>query len=174
MPISSSSSPVSYTHLDVYKRQVLIQRNANHAFDVTDEVHPETAELATLAARIVGLDIAGIDLVCQDISRPLGEQGGAIVEVNAGPSLLMHLRPGVGKPRPVGKAIVDSLFAEGESGRIPVVGISGTHGKTAVARLLAHLIYLSGRRVGLACSDGLYIDRRHVQKSDGMCIRDRI
>ena len=149
------------------ERIVLIQRNANHAFDVTDEVHPETAALAALAARIVGLDIAGVDLVCDDISRPLGEQGGAIVEVNAGPSLLMHLRPGVGKPRPVGKAIVDSLFAEGESGRIPVVGISGTHGKSAVAKLLAHLIYLSGRRVGLACSDGLYLDRRHVQKSDG-------
>jgi cyanophycin synthetase len=149
------------------ERVVLIQRNANHAFDVTDEVHPETAALACLAARIVGLDIAGIDLVCQDISRPLGEQGGAIVEVNAGPSLLMHLRPGVGKPRPVGKAIVDSLFAEGESGRIPVVGITGTRGKTAVARLLAHLIHLSGRRVGLACSDGLYLERRHVQKSDG-------
>ena len=147
-------------------RNVLIQRNANHAFDVTDEVHPETAALAALAARVVGLDIAGIDLVCQDISRPLGEQGGAVVEVNAGPSLLMHLRPGVGKPRPVGKAIVDSLFAEGESGRIPVIGISGTHGKTAVAKLLAHLIYLSGRRVGLACSDGLHIDRRQVQKSD--------
>jgi len=114
-------------------REVLIQRNANHAFDVTDEVHPETALLASLAARVVGLDIAGIDLVCEDISRPLSAQGGAIVEVNAGPSLLMHLRPGVGKPRPVGKAIVDNLFAADESARIPVVGVTGTRGKTAVA-----------------------------------------
>ncbi len=147
-------------------REVLIQRNANHAFDVTDDVHPETAELAALAARIIGLDIAGIDLVAEDIAKPLGAQGGAIVEVNAGPGLLMHLRPGVGKPRPVGKAIVDSLFAAAESSRIPVVGITGTRGKTAVAKLVAHMIHLSGKHVGLACSDGLHLDRRHVQKSD--------
>ena len=147
-------------------REVLIQRNANHAFDVTDDVHPETAELAALAARIIGLDIAGIDLVAEDIAKPLGAQGGAIVEVNAGPGLLMHLRPGVGKPRPVGKAIVDSLFAAAESSRIPVVGVTGTRGKTAVAKLVAHMIHLSGKHVGLACSDGVHLDRRHVQKSD--------
>lgn len=147
-------------------REVLIQRNANHAFDVTDDVHPETAALASLAARVVGLDIAGIDLVCEDISKPLSVQGGAIVEVNAGPSLLMHLKPGIGKPRPVGKAIVDNLFAPNETGRIPVVGVTGTRGKTAVAKLVAHLLYMSGKRVGLACSDGLHLDRRHVQKSD--------
>ena len=147
-------------------REVLIQRNANHAFDVTDEVHPETAELVSLAARVIGLDIAGIDLVAEDISKPLSAQGGAIVEVNAGPSLLMHLKPGIGKPRPVGKAIVDNLFAPDESGRIPVVGITGTHGKTAVAKLVAHLIYMSGKRVGLACSDGVHLNRRHVQKTD--------
>jgi cyanophycin synthetase len=146
--------------------EVLIQRNANHAFDVTDEVHPETAALVSLAARVVGLDIAGIDLVCQDISQPLSTQGGAIVEVNAGPGLLMHLRPGIGKPRPVGKAIVDSLFATYETGRIPVVGVTGTKGKTAVAKLVAHLIFLSGKHVGLACSDGVHLNRRHVQKAD--------
>src|SRR6185369_12151274 len=147
-------------------REVLIQRNANHAFDVTDDVHPETAALASLAARVVGLDIAGIDLVCEDISQPLSAQGGAIVEVNAGPSLLMHLKPGIGKPRPVGKAIVDNLFAANETGRIPVVGVSFNQGKTAVAKLVAHLLYMSGKHVGLACSDGLHLDRRHVQKSD--------
>ena len=147
-------------------REVLIQRNANHAFDVTDDVHPETAALVSLAARVIGLDIAGIDLVAEDISKPLSEQGGAIVEVNAGPSLLMHLKPGIGKPRPVGKAIVDNLFAPNESGRIPVIGVTGTHGKTAVAKLVAHLVYMSGRRVGLACSDGVHLNRRHVQKTD--------
>ena len=147
-------------------REVLIQRNANHAFDVTDEVHPETAALVSLAARVIGLDIAGIDLVAEDISKPLSAQGGAIVEVNAGPSLLMHLKPGIGKPRPVGKAIVDNLFAPNETGRIPVVGVTGTHGKTTVAKLVAHLIYVSGKRVGLACSDGVHLDRRHVQKTD--------
>ncbi len=147
-------------------REVLIQRNANHAFDCTDEVHPDTARIASLAARVVGLDIAGIDLVCQDISRPLDEQGGAIVEVNAGPSLLMHIKPGVGKPRPVGQAIVDNLFADSDSGRIPLVGVSGTHGKTAVSRLIAHMLFLSGKHTGLACGDGLYLGRRQVQNSD--------
>ena len=147
-------------------REVLIQRNANHAFDCTDEVHPETAAVASLAARVVGLDIAGIDLVCADISRPLGEQGGAIVEVNAGPSLLMHIKPGIGKPRPVGQAIVDNLFAPEESGRVPLVGVTGTHGKSAVAKLVARLLYLNGHHVGLACRDGIFLGRRQVQKTD--------
>lgn len=147
-------------------REVLIQRNANHAFDCTDEVHPDTAAIASLAARVVGLDIAGIDLVCQDVSKPLAAQGGAIVEVNAGPSLLMHIKPGVGKPRPVGQAIVNNLFSASQTGRIPLVGVSGTHGKTAVAKLVAHLLYLSGAHTGLACSDGLFQNRRQVQKSD--------
>ncbi|MFZ2267813.1 MAG: cyanophycin synthetase [Azonexus sp.] len=147
-------------------REVLIQRNANHAFDCTDEVHPETARTAALAARIVGLDIAGIDLVCQDIAKPLAEQAGAIVEVNAGPSLLMHIKPGIGKPRPVGQAIVDNLFAPGLNGRVPLVGITGTHGKTQVAKLVSHLLYLSGLKAGLACSDGIFLGRRQVQKSN--------
>ena len=147
-------------------RVVLIQRNANHAFDCTDEVHPETAAIASLAARVVGLDISGIDLVCEDISKPLAAQGGAIVEVNAGPSLLMHIKPGVGKPRPVGQAIVDNLFAASQTGRVPLVGVSGSRGKTAVARLVAHLLYLSGAFTGLACSEGLFQNRRQVQKAD--------
>jgi cyanophycin synthetase len=146
-------------------REVLIQRNANHAFDCTDEVHPDTAAVASLAARVVGLDIAGIDLVCQDISKPLAEQGGAIVEVNAGPSLLMHIKPGIGKPRPVGQAIVDNLFAANQSGRVPLIGVSGTHGRNPVAKLVAHLIYLTGQHAGLACKDGIYLGRRQVQKT---------
>jgi cyanophycin synthetase len=147
-------------------REVLIQRNANHEFDVTDDVHPDTAAVAALAARIVGLDIAGIDLVVEDISRPLTEQGGAIVEVNAGPGLLMHLKPGVGKPRPVGEAIVNHLFPDGATGRIPVIGVTGSQGKTSVARLLAHLLQLSGKNVGTACSDGLFLGRRKVEAKD--------
>jgi len=147
-------------------REVLIQRTANHAFDCTDEVHPETAAVCALAARIVGLDIAGVDLVCKDIAQPLAGQGGAIVEVNAGPSLLMHLKPGIGQPRPVGRAIVDNLFATNQSGRIPVIGVTGSRGKTPVAHLVAHLLHLSGRAVGLACSDGVFLGRRRVQKGD--------
>jgi len=148
-------------------RQVLIQRNGNVANDVTDLVHPEVAAAVSLAARVVGLDIAGIDVVAEDISQPLAEQGGAVVEVNAGPGLLMHLKPAEGKPRPVGRAIVDHLFPENETGRIPVVGITGSHGKTAVAELLARLLHLSGRHTGLACSSGSFVDRRCVDAADG-------
>ncbi len=144
--------------------QVLIQRNGNVACDVTDLVHPDVAATVALAARIVGLDIAGIDLMAEDISKPLAGQGAAIVEINAGPGLLMHLKPASGEPRPVGRAIVDSLFSEEESGRIPVVGITGSRGKTQVARIIARLLKLAGKYVGLACSEGLYFDRRQVDK----------
>ncbi|MDR2837332.1 MAG: cyanophycin synthetase, partial [Azonexus sp.] len=147
-------------------REVLIQRNANHAFDCTDEVHPANAATVSLAARVVGLDIAGVDVVCRDIATPFAEQGGAVVEVNAGPSLLMHIKPGIGKPRPVGQAIVNNLFAGEASGRIPLVGVAGSRGKTPVARLLAHFLHLAGRQVGLACSDGLFLGQRLVQKSN--------
>ncbi|HET7061279.1 MAG TPA: Mur ligase family protein, partial [Nitrosospira sp.] len=146
--------------------EVLIQRNGNHAFDVTDKVHPSIAAAASLAARVVGLDIAGIDLVARNISRPLAEQEGAIVEVNAGPGLLMHIKPAVGTPRPVGEAIIEHLFPDSRQSRIPVVGISGSCGKTALAHLIARLLRISGRHTGLACSDGLYLDERLVHKGD--------
>ncbi|MCC2682074.1 MAG: Cyanophycin synthetase [Nitrosospira multiformis] len=147
-------------------QEVIIQRNGNHAFDVTDEVHPSTAAAASLAARVVGLDIAGIDLVATDIARPLAEQGGAIVEVNAGPGLLMHIKPAIGTPRPVGEAIVEHLFPSHEDGRIPIVGITGSYGTTNLAHLIAQLLALSGKQTGLACSDGFYLDRRQVKKGD--------
>lgn len=152
-------------------RQVLVQRNGNVAVDCTDEVHPEVAYTAALAAKVVGLDIAGIDLVARDISRPLQAQGGAIVEVNAGPGLLMHLKPAVGAPRPVGQAIVEHLFpaadaAEAQAGRIPIVGVAGTRAAATIARLVAWLLHLSGRHTGLACRDGLFLDRRRVEAGD--------
>ena len=147
-------------------KTVLIQRNGNVAFDVTDLVHPSVAATASLAARIVGLDIAGVDLVAEDISKPLAEQGGAIVEVNAGPGLLMHLKPSNGPARPVGRAIVDHLFAETESGRIPIVGVTGSHGTTMVSRLIAWLLHLQGAYVGLACRDGLFLHERKIAKRD--------
>jgi cyanophycin synthetase len=147
-------------------KDILIQRNGNVAFDVTDLVHPSVAATVSLAVRIVGLDIAGVDLVAEDISRPLHEQRAAIVEVNAGPGLLMHLKPASGLPRPIGKAIVDSLFKENDNGRIPIVGITGTRGKTVLARLVARFFHLSGKYVGLSCRDGLFLDQRQVDKAD--------
>ena len=147
-------------------RRVLIQRNGNVAIDCTDEVHPDVAYLVGLAARVVGLDIAGIDVVAQDISKPLLAQGGAVVEVNAGPGLLMHLKPAEGLPRPVGKAIADHLFDEDASGRVPIIGVAGSQGTGNIARLTAWLLHLSGKHVGLACRDGLFLGSRRVESGD--------
>jgi cyanophycin synthetase len=145
---------------------VTIQRNGNLGVDCTEQVHPEVAHAAVLAARVVGLDIAGIDLVAQDIGKPLAAQRGAIVEVNAGPGLLMHLKPAVGSPRPVGRAICDHLFPDSSPGRIPVVGVAGSHDTAVLARLVAWLIGLGGRHTGLACRDGLFLERRRVDTRD--------
>ncbi len=145
---------------------MLIVRTGNVANDVTDLVHPEIAAMAELAARIIGLDIAGVDLVAEDISKPLSEQDAAIVEINAGPGLLMHLKPATGQPRPVGKAILESLFKPEDNGRIPIVGICGTSGKTQVALLVASLLRLSGQHIGVASSAGLSFDNRVLDTRD--------
>lgn len=148
-------------------QRVLIQRNGNVANDCTDEVHPTVAEECVLAARTVGLDIAGIDLVTEDISQPLSATRGAIVEVNAGPGLLMHLKPASGKPRAVGEAIAEHLFPAGTNGRIPLVGICGVHHSGPVAQLVTHLLGVAGYKVGVATTAGLTIDRRVLEHGDG-------
>jgi cyanophycin synthetase len=147
-------------------RVAVVQRTGNMGIDVTDLVHPEVAAVVVLAARVVGLDIAGIDLVAQDISKPLLAQGGAVVEVNAGPGLLMHLKPAIGQPRPVGQAIVSHLFEPQQATRIPVVGIMGRTQTTELAHLVNWLIHLSGRRTGLASARGLFMDQRLVDPKD--------
>ncbi len=147
-------------------RQIVIQRNGNVAIDCTDQVHPEVAALACTAARVVGLNIAGIDLVALDISKPLQEQGGAIVEVNAGPGLLMHLKPAVGKARQVGRDIVAHSFAPGDMARVPVIGITGSQGKTMTGILLFRLLGLHGWRCGLVSSAGLFVDKRLLHRGD--------
>ncbi len=145
---------------------VTIQRIGNVAYDCTELVHPEVAAIASVAARIVGLDIAGIDLVAEDISKPLHTQGAAIVEVNAGPGLLMHLKPAGGQSRQVGRDIVDYTFPPGDMARVPVIGITGTRGKTMTGKLLFRLLGLQGLRTGLASSDGLFVDRRQLRRGD--------
>ena len=152
-------------------RRVLVQRNGNVAIDCTDEVHPEVAYSVALAARVVGLDIAGVDVVCEDIGRSLQAQGGAVVEVNAGPGLLMHLKPAIGQPRPVGEAIVDMLFDPrlGRTGRIPLVGVAGTRHAGMVARATAFLLGLANASlgpVGLACQDGIWIGQRRTEDAE--------
>ncbi|MES2325621.1 MAG: cyanophycin synthetase [Pseudomonadota bacterium] len=150
-------------------QRVLIQPNGNVAYDVTDKVHPSVAAAAALAARVVGLDIAGVDLVAEDISRPLAEQRGAIIEVNASPGLLSHLKPAEGgQPRPIGTAIVGHLFGPDESGRIPIVGITGSIGSSLVARLVGCLLHLTGKHTGVVSADGLFLDQRKVSGADSV------
>ena len=157
--------------IPVAGQMVLIRRNANlstggTAIDVTELVHPEVAARAVDAAKVVGLDIAGIDVIAADITRPLEEQAGIIVEVNAAPGLRMHLAPSAGEPREVGEAIVDMMFAPGDSGRIPVAAVTGTNGKTTVTRFLAHVLRGTGKTVGMTCTDGIYINERRIDSDD--------
>lgn len=152
-------------------RKVIIRRNANlstggTATDVTDDLHPEVAASAIDAARMVGLDIAGIDVVAEDIRCPLDEQDGVVVEVNACPGLRMHLQPSSGQPRPVGEAIVDMLFPNADNGRIPVATVTGTNGKTTTVRLIAHLFRQKGLTVGMTCTDGIYLNHRRIDTGD--------
>jgi cyanophycin synthetase len=149
-------------------QKVLIQLNGNVADDVTDIVHPDVAYQAALAARVVGLDVAGIDLVAEDISRPLEEQRGAIIEVNSSPGLLAHIKPATGNPREVGAAIVEHLFSDEENGRIPVVGVTGTLGASLIARLVGCLVSLTGKHVGIVNGEGLYLDQRQVKAGNCM------
>ena len=151
--------------------RVLVRRNANlstggTATDVTDDVHPQLAARVIDAARVVGLDIAGVDVVVTDIRRPLEEQGGVVVEVNAAPGLRMHLAPSSGTPRSVGEAIVDHLFVPGETGRIPLVAVTGVNGKTTTTRLIAHILSQTGKKVGFTCTEGVYLGNRRIDTGD--------
>lgn len=148
-------------------RTVLIHYNGDLTVDETDRMHPDVAATCVLAAQTVGLDVAGIDLIAEDIGRSLERQGGAVIEVNASPGLIMHLKPLVGKPRPVGEAIVDHLFRESESGRVPLVAISGTNGKTLVAGLVGSMLTVAGRSLGQADSAGVRVRGRSLSKDNG-------
>ncbi|MBD8630679.1 cyanophycin synthetase [Oxalobacteraceae sp. CFBP 8755] len=151
-------------------QKVLIQMNGNVADDVTDLLHPEVAHAAALAARIVGLDIAGIDLVCEDISRPLAEQRGAIIEVNASPGLLAHTKPASGTARNVGKDIIEHLFAPDDTARIPVVGVTGSLGCSLITRLIGCLVNITGKEVGVANGEGLYLNARVISNRDSTSV----
>jgi cyanophycin synthetase len=151
--------------------RVILRNNANlstggTATDVTDEVHPEVAARAVEAALTVGLDICGVDVVCRTVFAPLEQQGGGIVELNAAPGLRMHLSPSFGKGRKVGQAVITTMFAPNQDGRIPVVAVTGTNGKTTTAKLIAHLLGASGLRVGATGTDGIYIGGRCIDPGD--------
>ncbi len=151
--------------------RVVLRNNANlstggTATDVTDDVHPEVAARAVTAAQMIGLDIAGVDVVCETLQKPLEEQGGAVVEVNAAPGLRMHLAPSFGKGRAVGDAVIADMFPDGEDGRIPVVAVTGTNGKTTTVRLISRILSCSGLRTGMTCTDGIYVGERRIDSGD--------
>ena len=152
-------------------QQIFLRATANlstggTAEDVTDIVHPSNKLLAEKASRVIGLDICGIDIVSPDISEPLAENGGAIIEVNAAPGLRMHKYPTKGKPREVGEPIVDLMFQNGDEGRIPIVAITGTNGKTTTTRLMAHVADFAGYTVGFSSTDGIYIGNERLKIGD--------
>lgn len=136
------------------------------AEDCTDLVHPDNVFVAEQAAALVGLDVAGIDFLSPDISRPVGEAGGGIVEVNAAPGLRMRLAPSSGQARDVAAPIVDLLFPRARASRIPVVAITGTNGKSTTARMVARILRQDGLTVGLTTTSGVYIDDRLIRASD--------
>lgn len=152
------------------KQVVYLRENANlstggTAVDVTEEVHPEIVKLAVRAARIIGLDVAGVDLVTPDIKRPL-DNGGAVIEINAAPGIRMHHFPSRGVSRNAAGAIVEYLFPQGRSGRIPLVSITGTNGKTTTARLVGHIAALWGKCVGLTTTGGVFVGGECLVKGD--------
>jgi len=134
--------------------------------DVTDRVHVDVAARAVDAARAVGLDVAEIEIAAADIGKPLESQSGVVTEVQAAPSLDAYLQPAAGKPRPVAEAIVSALFPDDQTGRIPIVTVTGTNGKTTTTRLVAHILTVSGRLVGMTCTDGVYLAGRRIDGGD--------
>ncbi|MBF2065749.1 MAG: cyanophycin synthetase [Calothrix sp. C42_A2020_038] len=136
------------------------------AVDRTDEIHPENIWLAQRVVRVIGLDIAGIDIVTDDISRPLRETEGVIVEVNAAPGFRMHIAPSHGTPRNVAGAVVDMLFKNEQASRVPILSVTGTNGKTTTTRLLAHIFRQTGKVVGYTTTDGTYIGDYLVEAGD--------
>ncbi|KGF71478.1 cyanophycin synthetase [Neosynechococcus sphagnicola sy1] len=136
------------------------------AVDRTDDIHPENIWLAQRVAKVIGLDIAGIDIVTPDISQPLRDVGGVIVEVNAAPGFRMHLSPSQGIPRNVAEPVLDMLFPSGTPSRIPIIAITGTNGKTTTSRLIAHIFKQTKRVVGYTTTDGIYINDFLVEKGD--------
>jgi cyanophycin synthetase len=151
--------------------RVFLKRTGNMStggisIDRTEEIHPDNAEIAELAARVVGLDIAGIDFICPDISVPVRETGGGIVEVNAAPGFRMHTNPTEGEPQYVAKPVIDMLFPPGSPSRIPIVAITGSNGKTTTARMISHIMKGMGRKVGMTSTDGIFVDGRPVRRGD--------
>lgn len=157
---------VPYAGEIVYLKSTANLSTGGHSEDVTDMVHPDNIALAERVARIIGLDICGVDLMAESLEQPIQGTGGAVIEVNAAPGFRMHLDPTIGKPRNVAAPVVDMLFPNGDTGRIPLIGVTGTNGKTTTTRLLAHIAGNSGYKTGFTTTDGIYIDGKLLEKGD--------
>jgi cyanophycin synthetase len=152
-------------------REVFLKPTANlstggTATDVTDLVHPDNVFMCERIARIIGLDICGIDIMAESLSTPVKENGGAILEVNAAPGFRMHLDPTEGLPRNVAEPVIDMLYPPGTSARIPIIAVTGTNGKTTTTRLMAHIVKTMGHKVGYTTTDGVYIQNQLMMRGD--------
>ena len=136
------------------------------AEDITELIHPYNVFMAERISKIIGLDICGIDIMAEDLTKPLNKSGGAVLEVNAGPGFRMHLQPTDGLPRNVGGHVVDMLFPPGSDSRIPIIAVTGTNGKTTTTRLIAHIAKMRGKKVGYTTTDGVYIQNRLLMTGD--------
>ncbi|SEH65548.1 cyanophycin synthetase [Epilithonimonas hominis] len=150
----------------VYLKSTANLSTGGTSIDVTDMVHPENVQMAERISRIIGLDVCGIDIMAENLTQPLKESGGAILEVNAAPGFRMHLAPSEGLPRNVAAPVVDMLYPPGKEFRIPIIAVTGTNGKTTTTRLLAHIVKNNGKRVGFTTSDGIYIQNTLLEKGD--------
>jgi len=150
----------------VYLKSTANLSTGGTSVDVTDMMHPENVFLCERISRVIGLDICGVDIMAENLTQPLKENGGCILEVNAAPGFRMHLAPSEGLPRNVASPVIDMLYPPGKPSRIPIIAVTGTNGKTTTTRLLAHIVKNNGYKVGFTTSDGIYIQNHMLEKGD--------
>ena len=150
----------------VYLKSTANLSTGGTSIDVTDMMHPENIFLCERISRVIGLDICGVDIMAENLTQPLKENGGVILEVNAAPGFRMHLAPSEGLPRNVASPVIDMLYPIGKESRIPIIAVTGTNGKTTTTRLLAHIVKNNGYKVGFTTSDGIYIQNHMMEKGD--------
>lgn len=150
----------------VYLKSTANLSTGGTSIDVTDMMHPENIFLCERISRVIGLDICGVDIMAENLTQPLKENGGCILEVNAAPGFRMHLAPSEGLPRNVAAPVIDMLYPPGKTCRIPIIAVTGTNGKTTTTRLLAHIVKNNGFKVGFTTSDGIYIQNHMMEKGD--------